>query len=103
MGLTELPSQLSESVNFFLFFVFWFVSKSNRSPMVHFISSGLAETMKDKGSKKAPVKPEIDDSSEPLEPLHKRTKLDLSPQVYDFSLRCSNCNSLKTFSFLVPK
>ncbi|EXB38627.1 hypothetical protein L484_014441 [Morus notabilis] len=48
--------------------------------MVHFISSGLAETMKAKGSKKAPVKPEIDDSSEPLEPLHKRTKLDSSPR-----------------------
>lgn len=49
--------------------------------MVHLMGSGLVETMKGKGgSKKAPVKPEFDDSSEPLESLYKRPKLDSSSQ-----------------------
>ena len=55
--------------------------------MVHLMGSGLVETMKGKGgSKKAPVKPEFDDSSEPLESLYKRPKLDSSSQVVIFTL-----------------
>ena len=48
--------------------------------MVQLMSSAMAE-MKAKASRKATVKMEMDELSDSLKSLHKRPKLDSTPQV----------------------